>query len=85
MKKTFQCKHISDDLVVLLVSLQKDINACGLPKLISRVTGAPIKVAENAIIRADDKGLVDYGVSINYVWLTDEGKAKLRMLIEDIQ
>lgn len=40
-------------------------------------TGCHYKVALRALERAESRGLIDYGVSIAYPWLTDKGKALL--------
>ena len=39
--------------------------------------GAPDKVAWRACERAFDRGLLDYGTSLRFAWLTDKGKALL--------
>lgn len=41
-------------------------------------TGEPEKVCWRAMERACDRGLVEYGVSLNVGWLTERGKEMLR-------
>lgn len=45
--------------------------------LIVDETGAPYKVAEAAMERAVDRGLLEYGVSLRTAWATDAGLALL--------
>lgn len=45
--------------------------------LIVEETGAPYKVAEAAMERALDHGLIEYGVSLRTAWPTREGMALL--------
>lgn len=51
-------------------------NGFALDILVAR-TGAPYKVAEAAMERADDRGLIDYGVSLRTAWATEKGRALL--------
>lgn len=43
-----------------------------------RITGAPPKVALRKIEKLVDRGLIEYGASINSAWLTAEGKAAIK-------
>lgn len=40
-------------------------------------TDAPIKVAIGAMRRADQRGLIDYGVTLCTAWATDKGRQLL--------
>jgi len=40
-------------------------------------TGQPEKVCYRAMERAEENGLLEYGVSLRTAWLTDKGKALL--------
>lgn len=44
-----------------------------------RLDGAevPYKVVVAKLIRFEQRGWIEYGVSINFVWLTPKGKEKL--------
>ena len=44
-------------------------------ELLAARTGQPAKVCWRAPERADRRGLVEYGVSLRYPWLTPAGKA----------
>ena len=44
---------------------------------------APEKVVWSAIERDSDRGLLDYGTSLNGAWLTDKGKEYLKKEIEN--
>ena len=46
-----------------------------------RFSGQPRKVCLRAMERAVDRGLIDYGVSLDTGWLTDKGKL---LLAEDL-
>lgn len=46
-------------------------------ELLVERTGQPEKVCYRACERADDRGLVDYGVSLRSGWLTPRGAALL--------
>lgn len=47
-------------------------------ELLVERTGQPAKVCWRALERADRRGLVEYGVSLRYPWLTPAGKALMR-------
>jgi hypothetical protein len=47
---------------------------------IQRATGAPEKVIYAAMQREEDKGYLEWGVSLRTAWLTDSGKSKLAEL-----
>lgn len=47
---------------------------------IQKMTGAPEKVIYAAMKREDDRGYLEWGVSLRTAWLTNEGKAKLKEL-----
>lgn len=46
-------------------------------ELLAQWTGQPEKVCYRAMERAEENGLLEYGVSLRTAWLTDKGKALL--------
>ena len=50
------------------------------PLMIARRTGCAEKQAVRKLEKASGRLWIDYGTSINFPWLTDEGKAKLAEL-----
>jgi hypothetical protein len=48
---------------------------------IHEATGAPEKVIYAAMQREDDRGYLDWGVSLRTAWITKEGKAKLAEIL----
>lgn len=46
-------------------------------KFLMRQTGQCLKVCECAMIRACDRGYIEYGVTLCSGWLTDKGKELL--------
>lgn len=47
-------------------------------ELLMQRTGQCEKVCFSAMNRADDRGLIEYGVSLRSGWLTDRGMALLK-------
>jgi hypothetical protein len=47
-------------------------------RLLHDKTGQPYKVCQSAISRAVDRGYIDYGVSIDYGWVTGAGRELLK-------
>jgi len=47
-------------------------------EILQEVTGQPEKVCYKAMERADDRGLIDYGVSLRTGWITEEGMKLLK-------
>lgn len=45
--------------------------------LLMERTGQPMKVCYRAMERADDRGLLEYGVSLRTAWITEKGRALL--------
>lgn len=45
--------------------------------VLREMTGAPTKVCLSAMVRANDRGLIEFGVSLRTGWLTDAGRATL--------
>lgn len=46
--------------------------------------GVPFKIALRKLEHLDDRGLIEYGVSLNYPWRTEKGEAELaRLTAED--
>lgn len=46
--------------------------------VLRRTTGQPFKVCYRAMERADQRGLVEYGVSLRSGWLTEKGQELLK-------
>lgn len=46
--------------------------------LLMKMTGQPEKVCYRAMERAEERGLIEYGVSLRSGWLTEKGKELLR-------
>lgn len=42
-----------------------------------QAAGWPFKVVVRKLEHLDDRGLIDYGVSLNYPWRTPEGEVEL--------
>jgi hypothetical protein len=71
-KKQWQRKHISTALVLAAAeSCPRPIDA------VVMFLGCPRKVAVAAFERELDKGYIEYGVSIDTAWITDEGSEYL--------
>jgi hypothetical protein len=51
---------------------------------IQKETGAPEKVIYAAMEREDNRGLLEWGVSLRTAWLTKEGEQRLKQLREGI-
>jgi len=69
-------KDVSDIRVLEAV---RELNIRGYPKpaaheLLSKWTGQPEKVCLRCVERAVSRGYLDYGVSLNWPWLTPEGE-----------
>lgn len=71
-----QVKDVTDAQVLLLCP--PDGVACVLSNLITQ--GVPEKVALRKIEQLVDRAWLEYGVSINYVWLTPLGKTERQAL-----
>lgn len=72
-------KNISDKDVVCAVSLARDSGFTWRPiDILKEKTGEPWKVCLRAIERAFERGFLDYGVSIEVPWVTEEGKIFLQ-------
>lgn len=71
-----QTKDITDRMVCEAVSeYNKDPHNNPFPYVaLSKKTGCAEKVAFRAMERADDRGLIDYGVSLRTAWLTETGE-----------
>jgi hypothetical protein len=75
-------KDIPDRLICEVVSSMwaggdGPVGDC-LPAQLVEKTGEPGKVCRAAIERAYDRDLLEFGVSLNWPWLTDKGKALLQ-------
>lgn len=70
-------KDITDRQVCLAVKAFRDRDL-GLPwpyEALAIETGQPEKVCYRAMERANQRGLLDYGVSLRTAWLTEKGEA----------
>jgi hypothetical protein len=76
--KKYSSANISDKQV--LAAIQKS-HEMGFDKycyeILAEESGCPLKVCYTALERVNDKGYIDYGVSVRTAWLTDEGEAVL--------
>ena len=65
-----------------LIVLEAAKNHAGMMtwECIKEITGAPEKIIYAAMQREDDRGYLEWGVSLRTAWLTDKGKAKLEEL-----
>ena len=72
-------KSVPDELVCK--AIKERLNSGWPPictlELLQTWTGEPEKVCYAAMERADDHGLIEWGVSLRTAWLTDKGKALL--------
>lgn len=84
--KRWQCKDIPDALAIQaavdshyepLSSATMARNRWRTIDIIIERTGAPYNVAHAKLQRLNDRGLVDYGVSLRTCWATDKGRALL--------
>lgn len=46
--------------------------------ILHRTTGQPVKVCYRAMERAEERGYIEYGVSLRTGWITDKGKELLK-------
>ena len=68
-------------LIVLEAAERAHTEKAGMTwQYIQRKTAAPEKVINAAMQREDDRGFLEWGVSLRTAWLTDTGKAKLNEL-----
>ncbi len=76
-------KDITDRQVCLAVARWNAAQEGPWPyELLMGWTGAPFKVCYRAMERADQRGLLDYGVSLRTAWLTEKGKAEIAEKVE---
>lgn len=76
-------KDISDKQVIQAVKYRKD--RCDLSTfsnvtnvtVLMEITGQPEKVCYRALERAEKRGLIEVGVSLNTAWLTESGESLL--------
>lgn len=67
-------KDITDEIIVQLLMLHKDSSPRrAFSEFVAEATQQPEKIAYRAIERADKRGLLDFGVSMNYPWITPKG------------
>lgn len=52
------------------------------PEMLAECTGQPPKVCWRALERADRRGLIEWGVSLNRPWLTAAGAALVRAAMD---
>lgn len=69
-------KDITDEMVCRAYADKKALDMTAEALLMER-TGAPLKVVYRAMERADDRGLIEWGVSLRTGWLTPKGIALL--------
>jgi len=68
-------KHVSDEKVLKAVLKSRDGDHKYWPyELLSKETGECEKVCYRAMERTNNKGYLDYGVSLRTAWVTPEGK-----------
>lgn len=76
-------KDITDRKVVeacvkLLSGEQREVGKCtGIIDLLQSMTGQSEKVCLRAAERAQERGLIESGVSIHWAWATEKGKELL--------
>lgn len=69
-------RDITDEMVCRAYADKKALGTTAETLLMER-TGAPLKVVYRAMERADDHGLIEWGVSLRTGWLTPKGIALL--------
>lgn len=72
-----RCDITDEQIVQACVDAHASFVAAAGELLMERA-GAPWKVVEAAMRRAEDRGLIDYGTSIWTAWSTEEGRRLLR-------
>jgi len=77
MDKTLQLKDIPDELVLLLTKGWPQQCGVGVHDCLVLI-GYPDKLALRKIERLVDRGLLEYGVSPRYAWLTEKGEEYLK-------
>lgn len=85
--KTIQCKHLPDGMVLYRIQRYQSRPQSRLPfpteELIAE--GWPEGVVYAKWARLDDRGWLEYGVSLRTAWLTDAGQVALvRYLVERV-
>ena len=73
-------KDITDKQICQIVheNNKKSKRTKKLIELLIELTGQPEKVCLRAAERCENHNYIEYGVSINYPWLTDKGKELLK-------
>lgn len=78
MTERLRRSDISDLMVCAAYDRGDELGVLFADEKLAIMTGAPQKVVEAAIVRAVDRGLVEYGVTMRSGWLTAEGARLLR-------
>jgi hypothetical protein len=79
-------KDISDEMIVCALYLYKQTRWQGRPRFpeaLAGITFQPEKVAWAALDRAMGRGLIEFGTSMNFPFLTREGLALAGITEED--
>lgn len=77
MDKTLQLKDIPDELVLLLARAWSTERHTGVHDALITL-GFPDKLAYRKIERLVSRGLLEYGVSPRYAWVTEKGEEYLK-------
>lgn len=82
--RPFKRSMISDVQVLAAYALARQHRAGPWPyEILSIATGAPEKVTYAACERAEDRGLLDCGVSLRSGWITPKGHALLEQALKE--
>ena len=75
---------ISQEQVLRAFALPYLAGANRRDEVLMRETGAPEKVVWAAMVREEDRGLIDCGVNLRGGWLTEEGRRRLAEITSDL-
>jgi hypothetical protein len=76
--KNWQRKDLKTDAVIKVIdTCWQTSPPLGALRVLT-IMGIPEKVAIRKLEQLEDLGYIEYGVSIGYCWLTDNGKAQLQ-------
>lgn len=67
-------KDVTDEMVCLAYAKREPHTDVWPYDLLMQWTGEPMKVCYRAMERANDRGYIEYGVSLRSGWLADKGK-----------
>lgn len=71
-------KDISDELVCKAINTAQKNRTRWPYEYLQSWTGQPEKVCYRALERAEERGLIEYGVSLRTGWLTEKGEQLLK-------